>query len=69
MFTPPVDLTFKNVLGDLHISISQKGNVITVKRSWEHSHDVITSENMDEFKEMIRAWENASWRRIVLKGE
>jgi hypothetical protein len=69
MFTPPVDLTFKNVLGDLHISISQKGNIITVKRSWEHSHDVITSANMDEFKEMIKAWENASWRRIVLKGE
>lgn len=67
MFTPPVDMTFKNVLGDLHISISQKGNVITIKRSWEHSHDVITSDNMDEFKEMIKAWEDPRWRKIVLK--
>jgi hypothetical protein len=68
MFTPPVDLTFKNVLGDLHISISQKGNVITVKRSWEQSPDVITSDNMDEFREMVKAWEETKWRKIVLKA-
>lgn len=68
MVTPPMDLTFKNILGDLHISISQKGNVITIKRSWEHSHDVITSDNLDDFREMIKAWENPNWRKIVLKA-
>jgi hypothetical protein len=68
MVTPPMDMTFKNVLGDLHISISQKGNIITVKRSWEHSHDVITADNLDEFREMIKAWEDPRWRKIVLKA-
>lgn len=67
MVTPPVSLVIKNALGDLEISVQQKGKIVTVKRSWEHSHEVITSDNMDEFREMIVAWERPDWRRIVLK--
>jgi hypothetical protein len=69
LFTPPVDVYFKNVLGVLSIKISQKGQEITVYREFELSHDVVTSDNMDELKSMIKAWENSNWRKIVIKIE
>jgi hypothetical protein len=64
LFTPPVDLEIKNVL---EIHISQSGQTVTIVRSYENSHDVITSDNMDEFRSMLMAWENVNWRKIVLK--
>lgn len=67
LFTPPVDLEIKNMLGELKIHISQSGQTVTIIRSYENSHDVITSDNMDEFRSMLTAWENANWRKIVLK--
>jgi hypothetical protein len=67
LFTPPVDLEIKNMLGELKIHISQSGQTVTIIRSYENSHDVITSENMDEFRSMLTAWENTNWRKIVLK--
>ena len=67
LFTPPVDMYFKNVLGVLSIKISQKGNDVSIYREFELSHDVVTSNNMDALKEMIKAWENGEWRKIVLK--
>jgi len=67
LFTPPVDLEIKNVLGELKIHISQSGQTVTIVRSFENSHDVITSDNMDEFRSMLTAWENVNWRKIVLK--
>jgi hypothetical protein len=67
LFTPPADLEIKNVLGELKIHISQSGQTISIIRSWEHSHDVITSDNLDEFREMIIAWENTNWRKIVIR--
>jgi hypothetical protein len=68
LFTPPVDLEIKNVLGELKIHISQAGQTVTIERSYENSHDVITSDNMDEFRSMIAAWENVNWRKIVIKS-
>jgi hypothetical protein len=67
LFTPPVDLEIKNMLGELKIHISQSGQTITIIRSYENSHDVITSDNMDEFRSMLTAWENANWRKIVFE--
>jgi hypothetical protein len=67
LFTPPVDLNIKNMLGVLSIRISQKGNEITIFREFELSHNVVTSSDMDEFKEMAKAWENGNWRKIVFK--
>jgi len=67
LFTPPVDIYIKNILGVLSIKISQNGQEITVYREFELSHDVVTSDNMDELKSMIKAWENPNWRKIVLK--
>jgi hypothetical protein len=67
LFTPPVDLEIKNMLGELKIHISQSGQTVTIIRSYENSHDVITSDNMDEFRSMLESWENVNWRKIVLK--
>jgi hypothetical protein len=67
LFTPPVDLEIKNMLGELKIHISQSGQTVTIIRSYENSHDVITSDNMDEFRSMLTAWENVNWRKIVIK--
>lgn len=69
LLTPPVSLVINNALGDMEISIQQKGKTVTVKRSWEHSHEVITSDNMDDFREMIIAWERTDWRKILIKKE
>jgi len=68
LFTPPVDLEIKNMLGELKIQISQSGQTITIVRSYENSHDVITSDNMDEFRSMLTAWENVNWRKIVIRS-
>jgi hypothetical protein len=67
LFTPPVDLEIKNMLGELKINISQSGQTVTIIRSYENSHDVITSDNLDEFRSMLTAWENVNWRKIVIK--
>lgn len=69
LFTPPVDLYIKNLLGVLSIRISQKGNEITIFREFELSHNVLTSSDMDEFREMAKAWENGNWRKIVFKAK
>ncbi len=66
LFTPPVDISIKNDLGDLEISISQSGSTVKIERSWELYKDVISPDMMDEFREMILAWENADYRKIVL---
>ena len=67
LFTPPADLEIKNALGELKIHISQSGQTVNIVRSWEHSHDVITGDNLDEFRQLIVAWENASLRKIVFR--
>jgi hypothetical protein len=67
LFTPPVDLEIKNIQGELKIHISQSGQTVNIVRFYENSHDVITSDNMDEFRSMLLAWENVNWRKIVLK--
>ena len=67
LFTPPVEISIKNDLGDLYISISQSGQTVKIDRSWTLFHDVITSDMMDEFKEMILAWENVNYRKVALK--
>jgi hypothetical protein len=67
LFTPPVDLDIKNDLGELKIHISQSGQTVTIIRSYQNLKDVISSDNMDEFRSMLTAWENANWRKIVLR--
>ncbi len=67
LFTPPVDISIKNEIGELVINISQSGSKIEIERSWELFSDVISSEMMDEFREMIVAWEKVDYRKIVLK--
>jgi hypothetical protein len=69
LFTPPVDINIKNDLGELEISISQSGSTVKIERSWEIYKDVISSDLMDEFKEMILAWEKADYRRIAIKAK
>jgi hypothetical protein len=66
LFSPPVDISIKNDLGHLEISISQSGSTVKIKRSWELYKDVISPDLMDEFKEMILEWEKADYRKIVL---
>jgi len=67
LFTPAVDINITNDLGEMKISISQKGQTVKVERSWKLFHDIITSDQMDAFKEMILAWEKVDYRKIVLK--
>jgi hypothetical protein len=67
LFTPPTDISIKNDVGELRISMAQSGQTVKITRSWKLFHDVINSENMDEFREMIVAWENVNYRKIVLK--
>jgi hypothetical protein len=67
LFTPPVDLEIKNELGELKIHISQSGQTVTIVRSFENFKDVIKSDNMDEFRSLVTAWENGNWRKIVLR--
>jgi hypothetical protein len=67
LFTPPADINIKNDLGKLKISISQSGQTVKIERSLELYHDVITSDKMDEFHDLILAWENVNMRKIVLK--
>jgi 3-dehydroquinate dehydratase len=67
LFTPPVDLEIQNDLGELKIHISQSGQTVTIIRSYHNLKDVISSDNMDEFQSMLTAWENANWRKIVVK--
>lgn len=69
LFTPPVDISIKNDLGELKISIIQSGQNVKIKRSWDLYKDVISSDKMDEFKEMIIVWENVNYRKIVLKKQ
>ncbi len=67
LFTPPADIDIKNDLGKLMISISQSGQTVKIERSLEFYHDVIASDKMDEFRDLILAWENVNMRKIVLK--
>lgn len=67
LFTSPVDMEIKNMLGELKIHITQSGQTVTIVRSYENSHDVIPADNMDEFRSMLTAWENTNWRKIVFK--
>ncbi len=67
LFTPSVEVSIKNDLGDLEIGISQSGSTVKVERSWELYKDVISPDLMDEFKTMILEWEKADYRKIVLK--
>jgi hypothetical protein len=67
LFTPPVEVKIKNALGDLEINISQSGSNVIVERSWEMYKDVVTSDQMNAFREMILAWEKAEYRKIVLQ--
>jgi hypothetical protein len=67
LFTPETEISIKNDLGELEISISQSGTKVKVERSWELYKDVISSDLMDEFKEMIVTWEKVDYRKIVLK--
>ena len=67
LFTPPVEIDLTNDLGELNISIAQSGSTIKAKRSFELYKDVISSEMMGEFKEMIVAWERVDYRKIVIK--
>ena len=66
LFTPPVDLEITNNVGELKIHISQSGQTVTIIRSYQMLKDVVSSENMDEFRSMLTAWENVNWRKIVL---
>jgi hypothetical protein len=66
LYTPPVDLNFKNDLGELKISISQSGSTVKVERSFELYKDVISSDKMNSFKEMIIVWEKVDYRKIVI---
>jgi len=68
LFTPPVDIKIENDLGELAIKISQSGSKVKIERSWELYHDVVSSDLMDEFKEMIIAWEKVEHRKIILKS-
>jgi hypothetical protein len=68
LFTPPVDLNIKNDLGELKISIAQSGSTVKIERSFEFYKDVISSDKMKEFKEMVLAWEKIDYRKIVLKN-
>jgi len=67
LFTPPVDISIKNELGELEINIVQSGSTVKIERSWELNKNVISSDLMDEFREMILAWEKEEYRKIVLK--
>ncbi len=67
LFTPSTEINIKNDLGELIIKISQSGSKVKIERSFELYHDVISSDKMKEFKEMIVAWEKVDHRKIVLK--
>jgi hypothetical protein len=67
LFTLPVKISLENDLGELEISISQSGTKVKIERSFELYKDVITTNELDGFKEMILAWEKADYRKIVLK--
>jgi hypothetical protein len=69
LFTPPVEINIKNDLGELVINISQSGSTVKIERSWEIYKDVVTADLMDEFKEMILAWEKADYKKIVIKND
>jgi hypothetical protein len=66
MFTPSTEVLIKNDLGMLNVNITQSGSMVKVERSWELYKDVVTSDLMDEFKEMILAWVKDDYRKIVL---
>ena len=67
LVTPPADFFVKNTLGDMEIKIMQRGKIVTIKRSWELSSNIITTEDMEKFREMVVAWERPDWRRIMFR--
>ena len=67
LFIPPGNINIKNDLGQMELSISQSGSTVKVGRTWELYKDVITSDKLEEFKEMILAWEKQEFRQIVVK--
>jgi hypothetical protein len=69
LFTPPADISIKNGLGEMEISISQSGQTVKIERSWELYKDVISPDLMDEFKEMILAWEKVDYRKIAIRAK
>ena len=69
LFTPSTEINIKNDVGEINISISQSGSKVKIKRSFELFKDVISSDKMEEFKEMIVAWEKGDWRKLILKKE
>jgi hypothetical protein len=69
LYTPSVDISIKNDLGELEINIAQSGSTVKIGRSWELYKDVVSSEMMDEFNAMIIAWETVDYRKIVIKKQ
>jgi hypothetical protein len=67
LLNPVTDLVINNALGDLEISIRQEGNTIRIKRFWDLTQEVIPADQADNFRKMIRAWENPNWRKVVVK--
>lgn len=68
LFTPATKIDLKNDLGELKISFSQSGSEVKVVRSFKLYKDVIASDQMDEFKEMIIAWEKTDFRKIIIEN-
>lgn len=62
----PASIVINNSLGDLEISIRQEGNTIKIKRFWDLTRDVISDQDLDNFRKMIEAWENPNWRKVVV---
>ena len=67
LVTPPADFFVKNTLGDMEIKIMQRGKTVTIKRSWELQSNIISTEDMEKFREMVVAWERPDWRKIVVR--
>jgi hypothetical protein len=62
-----IDISIKNDLGELIISISQSGSTVKIEHSFELYKDVISSEMMDKIREMIVAWEKGDYRKIAIR--
>ena len=68
LVTPLTNLSLNpDKAGQLHIAISQQGNILQVTRSLNLENTVIHPENYDLFRNMMNTWNEKKYREIVLK--
>ena len=67
--TKNVKKSLNNSVGSVNISITNEDGKIVVKRSIALNMDVIPTNKYKEFCEIMRLWNNANWRNIVVKKQ